>query len=141
MTNLIFKCEHLSTSVVEKPLTPKTTFYLKIALELWTRNYHSITSNSISEHLQNARQEEQRTRSEISQRAQKNALLQVVFKEAQAFKTHIQAFHKRYVVSKDMVFHVFDVIFKAVLPAQPLISKWPGKKSLPLSKLIWNEGS
>lgn len=28
---------------------------------------------------------------------------------------------------KTRIFHAFDVIFKVVLPAQPLISKWPGK--------------
>lgn len=45
---------------------------------------------------------DQRTRSETSQRAHKNALIQVIFKAAPVSMRHIQAFDKRHVVSKDI---------------------------------------
>lgn len=54
-----------------------------------------------SEHVQNARHRDERTGSEASQRAHKNALIQVMFKEAQVSVRHIPALDKRHVVSKD----------------------------------------
>lgn len=44
---------------------------------------------SISQHLQNARHRDERPGSEPSQRAHKNALIQVMFKEARVSMRHI----------------------------------------------------
>lgn len=81
-----------------------------------------LQATSIAEHLQHPRQEGKRTRSETSQRAQKSALIQVMFKEAQVFMRRIQAFEKGMWFQKTHIFHVFDVLFKVLPPAQPLIS-------------------